>query len=199
METQRTIRKEYARPEGVEVKVNMTHLNTIIAYLILVLLIFGGLLYNWIWGGLSDYQGGYGIGKMIRLYIFSFRGISILICSYLIYCMIQYFLLYCFLGKDYRSIRWHHNWQSCGFLLLKPLALKYYRWVLLIPFLVMGVFPLIHGFCVGNLEVYVLGVFYTAASCGNCCYLWKLRSFNGEDKIVDGEKLYSAIVIKSVY
>ncbi|MEY8486773.1 metalloprotease family protein [uncultured Parabacteroides sp.] len=199
METREKRVEEYACPEGVEVKVNIEQMYTIIMYEVLVLFIFGGLLFNWIWGGLSEYQGGYGFGKTIRFVLLSSKGVSLIIGCCLIYYMIQYLLLYCFFGKDRRSIRRSYSWKSSGFLLMKPLALKYYRWVLLVPFFVLGVFPMLHGFCVGNLLIYIVGAFCTCACSTDCYYFVKLRSFNAEDKIMDGEKPYSAVIIKSTY
>lgn len=197
METQDKRMEEYVRPEGVVVEVNTDRLMTIYAYLFLFLAIAGGLLFNYVWGGVPEYQAGREVGRMLKMFLFSLKGISILLLFTLVYHLMQYVLLYWVSGKDHRAVRWSKNWQ--GFLLVKPLALRYYRLVLLAPFFILGIFPMVHGFCSGNLFIYVFGILSTGIGFGDCYYCWKLRSFRAEDKIVDGKKPYSCMIVKSTY
>ena len=44
METKERNLKEYVRPEGMEVKINMRQIHTVMAYLVLIFFIGGGLL-----------------------------------------------------------------------------------------------------------------------------------------------------------
>ena len=199
METKERNLKEYVRPEGMEVKINMRQIHTVMAYLVLIFFIGRGLLFNYVWGGVSEYQAGHGVGKALRMYLFSLKGISIIFLGFVTCLALQYILLFWFSGKERHAIRWHKDWSISGFLLVKPIALKYFRLVLLIPFFLMGVFPLIHGFCTGNLDIYIVGVICSGFCCGDCYYFWKLRSFGDNDKIVDGEKPYNATIIKGTY
>ena len=75
METKERNLKEYVRPEGMEVKINMRQIHTVMAYLVLIFFIGGGLLFNYVWGGVSEYQAGHGVGKALRMYLFSLKGI----------------------------------------------------------------------------------------------------------------------------
>ena len=199
MEAKEKNLEEYVHPEGVEVKMNMGRMHTIMAYLVLIFFIGGSLLFNYVWGGVSEYQAGHEFGKVLRTLLFSLKGISIMALCFLTCLAIQYVLLFWFSGKDRHAIRWYKDWMLSNFLLVKPIALKYYRLVLLIPFLLMGVFPMVHGFCTGNLGVYIVGVICSGICCGDCYYFWKLRSFGDNDKIVDGEKPFSATIIKGTY
>ena len=199
MEAQDKRMGEYIHPEGVVVEVNVSRIITICSYLFLFLAMAGGLLFNSVWGGVPDYQAGREVGKMLRMFVFSLKGISILFLFMLAYHLMQYALLYWFSGKDRRAICWNKDWKCFGLLLVKPLALRYYRLVLLAPFFILGIFPMVHGFCSGNLFIYVFGILSTGIGFGDCYYCWKLRSFRAEDKIVDGKKPYSCMILKSTY
>ena len=58
---------------------------------------------------------------------------------------------------------------------------------------------MIHGFSTGNSAVYFTGIFCVVASAADCYYFWKLRSFDSDDKIVDGDESLSATIIKGTY
>ena len=67
------------------------------------------------------------------------------------------------------------------------------------PFVLIGLLPFIHGLCTGNDVCFFIGVFCIVGSGADCYYFWILRSFNGNDKIVDGDESLSATIIKNSY
>ncbi|MBC5632433.1 DUF3267 domain-containing protein [Parabacteroides hominis] len=199
METKERNVGEYARPEGVEVKVSTGRITGIIFLSMFILVIVSALLYNYIWGEVSSYRSEYELGHAVRFEAFTLRGGMNMILCLLGYILLQYIALYCFSGRNFRALRWNMDWKSWGFLLTKPLALKYYRIALLLPFFVLGLFPMIHGFCTGNSMIYFIGIYCVLCSSGDCYYFWKLRSFNDNDKIIDGNESFSATIIKGTY
>lgn len=187
---------EYARPEGVEVKIGTARITVIGLVFMLVVLVAGYLLFNYVWG---DYSAGYGMGHYFLYTVCSLNGISVMILCAVLYILIQYGLTYWFSGQDRKALRMNCDNKTVGFLLVKPMALKYYRIVLLTPFFLMGLLPAIHGFCSGNMDAYIVGLFCITASVADCYYFWKLRSFSSNDKIVDGKESLSATIIKESY
>lgn len=199
METKEKNLEEYSHPEGVEVKVGAVRINVFIVMFICILLITGALLFNYVWGEATFYDAGYQLGRIFKHYFIDLKGAWVMISCIVGYILLQYVLLYWFSGKDRKSLQWNTDWKSWGFLLRKPLFLKYYRIVLLAPFILLGVLPMIHGFSTGNSAVYFTGIFCVLCSSADCYYFWKLRSFNGNDKIVDGDESLSATIIKGSY
>ena len=199
METKEKNVEEYTHPQGVEVKVSAARVNLTMLGFIVVFVAAGVILFNYVWGEASSYSAGYELGSIVRLRALSIKGAIIMFLCCLVYILIQYGLLYWFSGKDRQALRWNTDWKSWGFLLKKPLLLKYYRVALLSPFILLGVFPMIHGFSTGNSAVYFTGIFCVVASATDCYYFWKLRSFDSDDKIVDGDESLSATIIKGTY
>lgn len=199
METKEKNLEEYTHSEGVEVKVGAMQVNIFLVVFMLILLVVGAFLFNYVWGESTLYDAGYQLGRCFKYYIIDLNGGLIMLLCILGYILLQYILLYWFCERDRRALRWNTDWKSWGFLLKKPLPLKYYRIVLLTPFLVLGLLPMIHGFSTGNSAVYFTGIFCVLGSSADCYYFWKLRSFNGEDRIVDGDESLSATIIKGAY
>lgn len=199
METKELNLEEYTHPEGVEVKVRAVRLNVILVAFAIILVIASILLFDYIWGGASFFNGGYDWRDIEKLQLIINKSVVIMLSCCLIYMLLQYGLLYWFLGRDSKALKWNTDWKTLGFLIRKPLALKYFRIISLTPFFVMGLLPLIHGFCTGNNVVYITGVFCIICSSADCYYCWKLRSFDGNDKIVDGKESLSATIIKASY
>lgn len=199
MKTKERNLEEYSRPEGVEVKVSVGRITALVLLMMLIFIVAGVLLFNYVWGSASNYSAGYEFGHSIRFQALTLKGCIVMALCIFGYISLQYIALYCFSGRDYRSLRWHMDWKSWGFLLTKPLSLKYYRVSLLLPFFIMGVIPMVHGFCTGNDIFYFIGIFCLISSCGDCYYFWKLRSFNDNDKIIDGEESFCATIIKESY
>ncbi|MBC5646134.1 DUF3267 domain-containing protein [Parabacteroides segnis] len=199
METKEKNLEEYSHPEGVEVKVSAARANITILLNLFFFVVGGVILFNYIWGDGSSYGAGYELGNTVRLQALSIKGTIIMALCYIVYTLLQYGLLYWFTGKDRRALHWNTDWKTLGFLVKKPLLLKYYRIALLTPFVLIGLLPFIHGLCTGNDVCFFIGVFCVVGSGADCYYFWKLRSFNGNDKIVDGNESLSATIIKGSY
>ena len=195
METKEMNLEGYAHSEGVEVKVSAARVNITILLYLFFFVVGAVVLFNYIWGDGSSYGAGYELGNIARLQALSVKGAIIMALCCLVYTLLQYGLLYWFTGKDRRAL----HWKTLGFLVKKPLLLKYYRIALLTPFVLIGLLPFIHGLCTGNDVCFFIGVFCIVGSGADCYYFWKLRSFNGNDKIVDGDESLSATIIKNSY
>lgn len=74
METKERNVGEYARPEGVEVKVSTGRITGIIFLSMFILVIVSALLYNYIWGEVSSYRSEYELGHAVRFEAFTLRG-----------------------------------------------------------------------------------------------------------------------------
>ena len=199
METKEMNLEGYAHSEGVEVKVSAARVNITILLYLFFFVVGAVVLFNYIWGDGSSYGAGYELGNIARLQALSVKGAIIMALCCLVYTLLQYGLLYWFTGKDRRALHRNADWKSLGFLVKKPLLLKYYRIALLTPFVLIGLLPFIHGLCTGNDVCFFIGVFCIVGSGADCYYFWKLRSFNGNDKIVDGDESLSATIIKNSY
>ena len=199
METKEMNMEGYAHSEGVEVKVSAARVNITILLYLFFFVVGAVVLFNYIWGDGSSYGAGYELGNIARLQALSVKGAIIMALCCLVYTLLQYGLLYWFTGKDRRALHWNTDWKSLGFLVKKPLLLKYYRIALLTPFVLIGLLPFIHGLCTGYDDCFFIGVFCIVGSGADCYYFWKLRSFNGDDKIVDGDESLSATIIKNSY
>ena len=199
METKEMNLEGYAHSEGVEVKVSAARVNITILLYLFFFVVGAVVLFNYIWGDGSSYGAGYELGNIARLQALSVKGAIIMALCCLVYTLLQYGLLYWFTGKDRRALHWNTDWKSLGFLVKKPLLLKYYRIALLTPFVLIGLLPFIHGLCTGNDVCFCIGVFCIVGSGADCYYFWTLRSFNGNDKIVDGDESLSATIIKNSY
>lgn len=190
---------EYVHPEGVEVKVAATPFNIMMLIFLTLFVAVGVVLYNYIWEYSSRYIIEYSKENIAKLQDLFIEGAIIMTLCCIVYILLQYGLLYWVTGKDRKALRWNTDWKSWGFLVVKPLPLKYYRVILLAPFVLMGLLPFIHGLCTANSVCYFTGIFCIVASGADCYYFWKLRSFDGNDKIVDGKESLSATIIKTSY
>lgn len=150
METKEMNLEGYAHSEGVEVKVSAARVNITILLYLFFFVVGAVVLFNYIWGDGSSYGAGYELGNIARLQALSVKGAIIMALCCLVYTLLQYGLLYWFTGKDRRALHWNTDWKSLGFLVKKPLLLKYYRIALLTPFVLIGLLPFIHGLCTGN-------------------------------------------------
>lgn len=185
---------EYARPEGVEVKVSTGWITGWGLLCAIILVVAGSILFSYIWGKSSAFDSGYAFGHAVKYW-----GFVCIFGALAGYILIQYAVLYFFSGRDRHALRWNMDWKSWGFLIIKPLALKYYRVALLLPFFLMGLLPMLHGFCMGNAMIYYFGMFCIVCSSADFWYFLKLLPFKDEDKIVDGKESFSATIIKGTY
>ena len=166
--------------DGMEIKLSGKRLN-LTALLVTLPLFIGGLIaFDFIWGNQPTE------GSVFLL----------LVGSFLIYIVLQLVLYMLFTKGNFRAIKLSMNWKGCGFLYREPIALKYYRVTLLVPVILLGLIPAIHGFCTGYFECFIAGIFIIVGASGDCMFFWKLRHFDDEDRIKDGDETYAATIIK---
>lgn len=125
-------------------------------------------------------------------------------CGFLLFLLlllfvffIQFILLYLFSGRNIHCLGM--SWLSWRVLVRKKLPLKYYRIALLFPYFFIGLLLIIHGFGIGDGLTYQIGTYCILIGLPDLDYYWTLRSFKAEDKIVDGKKPYSCMILKSTY
>lgn len=182
-------------PEGVEVKLSTKSSATVAFIWALVIFMLGTFFFIYIWGDFTAYNVGFNTS-----HFFSKHGLLPFIIPYLlIYVLIQAVILYFMCGRRLKSLRWHLDWSGVGFSPAHPLALKYYRVVLLLPGILLGLLPALHGFCVGDTLVFYLGLYGIMCTSTDIAFWYKLRPFDDEDLLLAGKKSYKATVIKRNY
>lgn len=165
---------------GLEIKISGKKLNLTIFLIALPIFVFSLIAFGFIWG----YQ-------PFKSVVYLLFGVGSLI-----YILVQLLLFMFFTKGDIRATRFTCDWKGFGFLYHEPIALKYYRVILLVPAVLLGLVPAFHGFCTGYAECFMVGVFIMAASAGDCLFFWKLRHFDDNDRIKDGDKMFNATIIK---
>jgi len=180
---------------GMEVKLTMKSANLWTIVIFFLLLFSGSLLYCYVWEESSAYSVGYFIGSFWRGYIWQ---MTLLASAANI--LSGYLILYFCNGRQTRTIRLYSSWRSgVGYYSTSPLPLKWYRLFLLLPAIVLGVLPFLHGFCTGNKVVYAFGIFSLACAVGDVMLYWKLRPFDDEDLYQAEGKPFEDTVIRRNY
>lgn len=90
-----------------------------------------------------------------------------------------------FSPKGFRSISYvkHQGIHSCH--CNEPIRMWQYRTACLLPFLLLGIFPLTYGMISGNYDVTRFGVLLAVISFDDLYILWQLRSFSRDSYIND--------------
>lgn len=187
-----------SRPDGVEVKLSAKGINIRALFLFIALFMVGATLFVYIWGEFSAYGVGYELGSVFRGYRFQKLMLRLFVLSF-IYIFLQAGILYWFSGKDRKAFRWQSSWSAIGFYLKRPIALKYYRVSLLLPGILLGLLPTIHGFCTGTGGIYYLGLYMLLCASADVTFWYKLRAFDDEDLLLAGKKPFEATIIKRNY
>ena len=188
----------FIRPDGVEVKLTAKSINIRGFLFFFILFLIGSYLFVYVWDEPSSYSAG-------RLLGTSVKGISspqVMLCIFLLlvfYILIQAGILYWFSGKDKKLLHWHFDWTGVGFSLTRPIPLKFYRVSLLLPGILLGVMPAIHGFCTGEANIFFLGLFGILGGTGDFLFWYSLRAFDDEDLLLAGKKAFQATIIKRNY
>ncbi|MCD8181937.1 MAG: hypothetical protein LUE99_01280 [Bacteroides sp.] len=184
--------------EGVEVRLTAKGINIRAIILLFVLLLAGTLLFVYIWGEFSAYGVGYEIGGAAKKFTNEKASLAI-ISIFAIYIFLQAGILYWFGGKDRKALHWQLNLTAAGFYLARPIALKYYRVALLLPGILLGVPPTIHGFCTGNAHIFYLGLLGILSASGDATFWYKLRTFDDEDLLLANKGIFQVTIIKRNY
>lgn len=180
---------------GIEVKLNTKSTNLWVFVIFLLLLFSGSLLYCHVWEEFSAFNVGYFIGSFWRGYIWQMT-----LLAFAANILSGYLILYFCNGRQTKTIRLYSSWRSgVGYYSTHPVSLKWYRLFLLLPAIVWGVLPFLHGFCTGNKTVYAFGIFSLACAVGDVRLFWKLRPFDDEDLYQAEGKPFEGTVIRRNY
>ncbi|WP_300700585.1 hypothetical protein [Bacteroides sp.] len=187
-----------SHPDGVEVKLSAKSINIRGLIYFFILLIAGTCLFVYVWDEFSSYNIGYRMGTIGKQ--FKDGGfILFLLLLALVYMLIQTGVLYWFSGKNRKSLRWQGSLTGVGFYLTCPITLKYYRVALLLPGILLGLLPTIHGFCTGNAIVFYMGMFGLLTASADTYFWYKLRPFDEEDLLLANNSFYDVTIIKRNY
>lgn len=185
-------------PEGIEIKISSKAISIKTVLCFLIILIAGSCLFSYVWDEFSSYNVGFQIGKILSMFK-SLRVLLLFLFILVSYILLQAGILYWFGGKDKNAIKWACNRKGIGFYLARPIALKYYRVSLLLPGIILGVLPIIHGFCTGDTVVFFVGMLGIVTAVADMCLWQKLRPFNEEDLLQVNESLIELTIIKRNY
>ena len=93
-----------------EVRLATGRLNLIATIIVLLILILGALLYDYIWEGFSAYSSGYLLGSILYQYFW-----ETLLCALLANLLLSYLLLYFLNGRKAKDIGFIANWAGVAF------------------------------------------------------------------------------------
>ena len=195
METTRNQTMTSPRKDGSEIRLNLTKL-TLLILVLWVLYFFGGtLLFIYIWEEASSYNLGSAIA---RYWALPFIGLKLVITC-LAYLLLQSLLIYFLNGRRLKNLRFYFGYSFLGFLPKQPVPLKNFRLWSLLPSLLLGVLPAVHGFCIGNGYIYAYGLIGFILGTTDLLLCFKLRRFNDEDLIRLDKGLSRITIIRRNY
>ena len=177
-----------------EVRLATGRLNFIALVGTLLIFILGSLLYNYIWEGFSAYSSGYLLGSILYQYFW-----ETLLCAFLANLLLSYLLLYFLNGRKAKDIGFIANWAGVAFYTKRPLPLKFFRLVLLLPAVLLGALPAVHGFCTGQPVVYFFGLMSLAAAIGDLMLWYKVRPFDDDDLAQGGKGPFAVTITRRNY
>lgn len=177
-----------------EVRLATGRLNLIALVGTLLIFILGSLLYNYIWEGFSAYSSGYLLGSILYQYFWETT-----LCALLANLLLSYLLLYFLNGRKAKDIGFITNWAGVAFYTKRPLPLKFFRLVLLLPAILLGVLPAVHGFCSGQPVVYFFGLMSLAAAIGDLMLWYKVRPFDDDDLAQGGKGPFAVTITRRNY
>ena len=198
MEKKDAKKEPFNRPDGVEVKLTAKSINIKGFLFFFILFLTGSYLFVYVWDEPSSYSAGRLLGTAVK----GISRLQVMLCIVLLlvfYILIQAGILYWFSGKDKKLLHWHFDWTGVGFSLTRPIPLKFYRVSLLLPGILLGVMPAIHGFCTGEANIFFLGLFGILGGTGDFLFWYSLRAFDDEDLLLSSKKAFQATIIKRNY
>ena len=180
---------------GIKIRLPKSSIFIILVPALLLFFIGGTLLFLYIWDEISFPA----FDRHVRQY-WTYAGAFLnLLGASLCYTLIQWVFFYFSQGRKMDKIGWRFQFNATGYYPAKAIPLKKFRPVLLLPALLVGVLPLIHGYCTGNGDIYTFGLMGLLLSSYDVIYWFKLRRFDGEDLVQEGKKPYEATVIRRNY
>lgn len=195
METTRNQTMTSPRKDGSEIRLNLTKL-TLLILVLWVLYFFGGtLLFIYIWEEATAYNLGFYTHTYWALPSFWLK----LAIMFLAYMLLQSLLIYFLNGRRLKNLRFYFGYSFLGFLPKQPVPLKNFRLWSLLPSLLLGVLPAVHGFCIGNGYIYAYGLIGFILGTTDLLLCFKLRRFNDEDLIRLDKGLSRITIIRRNY
>lgn len=183
-----------SRKDCSEIRLNSARLGCLVCLLWLLFLIGSSFLYAYLWMEISVYWVAY---YMAKIWAFLFlKNFPVLFIAYQLF---RFLVLYLGNGRKWTRIGWHFRWRNIGPYSKIPITLGHYRLYLLLPPLLLGILPAMHGFCTGNEYFYAFGLLGTLFGIGSFQFWLKLRRFNDEDLIRMGKKPFEVTIIRRNY
>ena len=198
MEKKEVNKETFNRPDGVEVKLTAKSINIKGFLFFFILFLTGSYLFVYVWDEYSSFNAGLLLGTTIKG-IISPKSLICILLLVTFYTLLQAGVLYWFSGKDKKVLHWHSDWTSVGFIPTRPIPLKFYRVSLLLPGILLGIMPAIHGFCTGEANIFFLGLLGILGGTGDFLFWYSLRAFDDEDLLLAGKKAFQATIIKRNY
>ena len=177
-----------------EVRLATGRLNFIALVGTLLIFILGSLLYNYIWEDFSAYSSGYLLGSILYQYFW-----ETLLCALLANLLLNYLLFYFLNGRKAKDIGFIANWAGVAFYTKRPLPLKFFRLVLLLPAILLGVLPAVHGFCTGQPVICLFGLMSLGTAIGDLMLWYKVRPFDDDDLAQGGKGPFAVTITRRNY
>lgn len=183
-----------SRKDCSEIRLNSARLGCLVCLLWLLFLIGSSFLYAYLWMETSVYWVVYYMTRIWAVLFLKYFPIL-----FIAYQMFRFLVLYLGNGRKWTRIGWHFRWRNIGPYSKIPITLGHYRLYLLLPPLLLGILPAIHGFCTGNEYFYAFGLLGILFGIGSFQFWLKLRRFNDEDLIRMGKKPFEVTIIQRNY
>jgi len=101
-------------------------------------------------------------------------------------------------GGDYKSISFGIIWKNltpyCHY--AKPISVRVYRFAVLTPGIITGVFPLIYALTTGSFIVFAFGIIFLLGALGDFMILWIIRKEKPNTMIKDHPEEIGCIIIE---
>ena len=176
---------------GIEVKLSLRKMTLRIFLLYVLFMLAGSAAYVYIWEDFSAYGLGYYIGEF-----WGAHALAAIFFVFIFYIPLQALLLIVANGCRLKGLRWRCNWVGTGVYSRYPIALKKFRVTLLLPVILLGVLPTLHGFCGGHPFIYIFGLVGIVCSVGDCTLWYRLRPFHDDDLYQAGRNELQCTIIQ---
>lgn len=177
---------------GIEVKLSLRKLTLRILLFYVLFMLAGSAAYVYIWEDFSSYR----LGDYIVEFWGGYALAAILFVAVLC-ILLQAVLLFVANGCRLKGLRFRCNWVSAGFYYSRtPIPLKKFRVVLLLPGILLGVLPTLHGFCGGHPFVYIFGLVGIMCALGDFTLWCRLRPFHDDDLYQAGRNDLQCTIIQ---
>ncbi|UCH13908.1 MAG: DUF3267 domain-containing protein [Bacteroidales bacterium] len=177
-------------------------------YLLIPLIIFLCIPYFVIWGAdlinywsvtIARYKSNFILsGFLYGIFRYLFWIIMILISGILMHELLHGFIWVFFTKKGFRSLSFGimkpdlAPYIHCS----EPLPVNAYRTGIIMPGIILGIFPSIIGIITGNFKIFIFGFFFTWAASGDFIMLWLIRHLKSPVMVQDHPELVGCLILK---